>query len=369
MDNVTLLLAGDVMLGRGIDQVLPQPLSPELFEPWVRDARDYVDLAERANGPIAGPVALGYPWGDALAEMRRLAPDLRIVNLETAVTARGAPWPGKGIHYRTNPAHVGCLQAARIDACALANNHVLDWGREGLRDTLAALRGAGIAVAGAGEDDRTAASPAALPLPGGARLLLAAFVTPSSGVPHDWEAGPGRPGIALLPRLDEADAQAVRAAVNGARRTGDRVVVSLHWGDNWVERVPDVHRRFARRLIDLGAADLVHGHSSHHPLPLEVHAGKLIVYGCGDLINDYEGITSQHARRSDLGALYAATLSRTDGRLRGLEIAPLQLRRFRLGAPGTAALGELVRWLDAGCRSLGTHLEEASAGRWRLAWP
>ncbi|MFZ5541947.1 MAG: CapA family protein [Pseudomonadota bacterium] len=367
-DTIRLLLAGDVMTGRGIDQVMAEPVKPVLYEPYVRDAREYVRLAERASGAIPAPVDEAYPWGDALAEMERLAPDLRIVNLETAITSSETPWPGKGIHYRMSPAHVGCLAAAQIDVCSLANNHVLDWGHEGLADTLAMLQAAGIGCAGAGRDLAQAEAPAVLPLHGGARLLAFAWATASSGVPADWAARAGRPGVALLPGLQEADAGAVLARVQAHRRAGDRVVVSLHWGDNWVDEVPAAHRWFAHRLVELGAADVVHGHSSHHPLPMEVHAGKLILYGCGDLINDYEGIGPRGRLRSDVGCLYAASLSADDGRLRGLEIVPLQLRRFRLGSPSQQALQWLQRLLEPGCRALGTGLEIDVGGRWHLAW-
>lgn len=357
-----------MMTGRGIDQILPQPLPPQLYEPWVRDARDYVRLAERTSGPIARPAAPGYPWGDALRELGRLAPARFVVNLETAVTTADEPWPGKGIHYRMNPAHLDILRAARVDACVLANNHVLDWGRAGLRDTLASLRAAGIASAGAGEDQACAEAPAVLPLPGGRRLLVFAWATPDCGVPPDWRATAERSGVALLAQLDERDAQAVSACVRAHAREGDRVVVSLHWGANWVHAIPAAHRRFAQRLIDLGAADVVHGHSSHHPLPIEVHAGKPILYGCGDLINDYEGIEPERELRSDLGCLYAATLGSADGRLRALEIVPLQLRRFRLSAPQPDALQWLRQWLDDGGRALGTRIEVAPEGRWQLRW-
>ncbi|MGZ5185697.1 MAG: CapA family protein [Caldimonas sp.] len=365
---MTLLLAGDVMTGRGIDQVLPTPLPPELYESWVRDAREYVRLAERVSGPIPAPVPLGYIWGDALAEMERLAPDARIVNLETAVTVAATPFPGKGIHYRMNPAHVGCLAAARIDACSLANNHVLDWGREGLAETLAALHSAGVLTAGAGADLRQASAPAVLALGNGARLLLFALATESSGVPADWGARPRRSGVALLPRLDEGAAQDLAEQVRQERRAGDAVVVSLHWGENWVDEIPASHRWFAHRLIDLGAADVVHGHSSHHPLPIEVHAGKPIIYGCGDLINDYEGIAPHGALRSDLGCLYGVTIDRAGGGLRRLDIVPLQLRRFRLGPAEPAARQWLERLLERGCQALGTGLVRGADGHWQLRW-
>lgn len=158
--TATLLLAGDVMTGRGIDQVLEHPGSPALYEGWVRDARDYVRLAEQANGPIPAPVADGYLWGDALAAIARIAPDAHVVNLETAVTAGGTPWPGKGIHYRMHPANTGCLTVAGVDACTLANNHVLDWGALGLADTLHALKQAGVHCCGAGLDGAQARAPA-----------------------------------------------------------------------------------------------------------------------------------------------------------------------------------------------------------------
>ncbi|MBU1263749.1 MAG: CapA family protein, partial [Gammaproteobacteria bacterium] len=147
---MTLFLCGDVMTGRGIDQVLPHPGDPVLHEGYATSALDYVALAERANGPIPRPAEFAYVWGDALAEWARVAPDLRIVNLETAVTRRDDWQRGKGIHYRMHPANVPCLTAAGIDCCVLANNHVLDWGYAGLAETLETLRRAGLQRAGAG---------------------------------------------------------------------------------------------------------------------------------------------------------------------------------------------------------------------------
>lgn len=354
------------MTGRGIDQVMPEPAGPMLYERFVHDAREYVRLAERVHGAMAPPLPTSYPWGDALGAMDGLAPDLRIVNLETAITTSATPWPGKEVHYRMSPAHVGCLTAARLDACVLANNHVLDWGHQGLKDTLAALQGAGIASAGAGVDAKSAGAPAVLALPGGARLLLFAWAAPDSGVPTQWSATARRPGVGMLRQLDEADAQRVSDDVKRHRRPGDRVVLSFHWGANWVDRVPDVHRLFARRVIDLCAADLVHGHSSHHPLPVEIHAGKLILYGCGDLINDYEGILPPGPLRSDIGCLYAVTLAQEDGRLRALEIVPYQLRRFRLGRIDADASQWLHDLLTSGSLALGADLVTGADGRLRI---
>ncbi len=367
-DTLTLCLAGDVMTGRGIDQIQAHPGDPVLYEPVVRHARDYVALAERLHGPVPAPVPPDYIWGDALAEIERRAPALRLVNLETAITAGGRPWPDKGIHYRMHPANIGCLTAARLDACALANNHVLDWGHAGLRDTLQALRQAGVACAGAGVDAAAAAAPAMLPLPGAGRLLVFSWATPDSGVPDDWGATAQQPGVALLTALDEAMAQHVAGHIARWRQPGDRVVVSLHWGGNWGVEVPKLHRQFSRRLIESGAADLVHGHSSHHPRAPEVYRGRLILYGCGDLINDYEGIGATGRYDPSAVCLYFARLDCRSGELRQLEIVPLQLRRLRLVRADAASRSGLQALLEHGTAPGHPPLETQADGSWRLRW-
>src|SRR5512134_1140199 len=117
--STTLFLCGDVMTGRGIDQILPSPVKPNLYEAYVRSALRYVEIAEQASGPIARPVEPAYVWGDVLAVLERLRPDARIINLETAITTAEDAWVGKGIHYRMHPANAGCLSAASLDCCVL----------------------------------------------------------------------------------------------------------------------------------------------------------------------------------------------------------------------------------------------------------
>lgn len=344
-EPLRIVLGGDLMLGRGIDQCMARHVDPHLVEPQVRDARYYLELAERRHGPIAVPLSAQAPWGDALAWLEGDAARLRLVNLETAITTSPEPWIGKAVHYRMHPANVRCLQAARIDACSLANNHVLDWGQAGLADTLQALRRAGIRTAGAGLNARQAERPARLPLKAGGALLLFAWAFPSSGVPLSWQASSDQSGVALLARIDEASLEHMRRCIAGLRRPGDRVVVSLHWGANWVEEIPPSHRWLARRLIDQAGVEVVFGHSSHHPLPLELHGGRLILYGCGDLINDYEGLPAHGARRSDLVCLYGLELDAESGALRALELRPFQLRGFQLRLPQPADQQQLAAQL------------------------
>lgn len=362
-----LLLAGDVMTGRGIDQVLPHPSDPQLHEGWVRDAREYVRIAEAANGPIPAPVAPAYPWGDALAAIDRAAPDLRIVNLETAITRSDQAWPGKGIHYRMHPANVDCLRAARLDACSLANNHVMDWGREGLAETLATLAHAGLRSAGAGANAAQAHAPAVLERPGGGRVLLSAWAAASSGVPANWGARAMRSGIALLQESGAAAADQIARSLAPWRREGDVVIASLHWGGNWGLALPPEHRALAHRLIDVGAAQVVHGHSSHHPLPVEVYRGHAILYGCGDLLNDYEGIGSHGSLRSDAVCLYLLDLDAAS-RLERMQIVPLRLRRLRLEHAEEASRGYLRDLFDAARDALGTRVEDPPDGSFALRW-
>lgn len=129
-DTLTLFLSGDVMTGRGIDQVLPVSVDPEIHEMYTKNARRYVDLARRKSGDIPDEVSLTYIWGDALQVLEVADPDVRIINLETAVTTSDDYWKGKRIHYRMHPANVPLFTEAGIDICVLANNHVLDWGYE-----------------------------------------------------------------------------------------------------------------------------------------------------------------------------------------------------------------------------------------------
>ncbi|MBA5607770.1 CapA family protein [Duganella sp. FT3S] len=337
--GITLFLCGDVMTGRGIDQILPHPGKPQLFESCVRSALVYVELARESSGSVPQPVDFPYIWGNALDALRRAAPDVRIINLETAITASEQAWPGKGIHYRMHPANLPCISAAGIDCCVLANNHVLDWGYQGLKETLESLHRAGIATAGAGRDATAAAAPAQLAVPGKGRVLVFAWATEDSGVPPEWGAGTSRPGVNFLAGLTARSLKTIARQVAAVKRAGDLVVASLHWGANWGFDVSAQQRSFAHGLIESAAVDVVHGHSSHHVKGIEVYRGKPILYGCGDFLNDYEGIGGHAQCRGDLALMYFPTLAQ--GRLTRLAMSATQTRHFRANyAPEPG-----VRWL------------------------
>lgn len=363
--EVTLFLCGDVMTGRGIDQILPQPSDPALYEHHVKSALDYVALAEKANGSIPRSVAPDYIWGDALAVLDRVRPDVRIVNLETSVTTSD-DWQPKGINYRMNVANVSCLNAAGIDCCVLANNHVLDWGHSGLGDTLDTLRAAGIQTAGAGRDGAEAARPAAIDVAGNGRVLVYAFGATDSGIPRRWAASGREPGVNLLPDLSRRRAARLAQEIAQARRTRDIVVVSIHWGGNWGYGVPAAHRAFAHRLIDEGGADIIHGHSSHHPKGIEVYKSKPILYGCGDFLNDYEGIGGYEEYRDDLALMYLVTFDFAAGTLRRLWMMPLQIRQFRLNGAAPDDADWLCHVADREARKFGGHVCRTAVDRFDL---
>lgn len=358
-ESLTLFLGGDVMTGRGVDQILPHPGDPALRESHMDDAQGYVRLVEEVSGPLPCPVDYAWPWGDAVPVLRDAAPHVRVINLETAITTSDAFAPGKAVHYRMNPSNVECLRAIAPDVCVLANNHVLDFGPAGLVDTLDVLERAGLRAAGAGRDECEANAPAIVALAGGRRALLLASGATSSGIPREWAAGPGQAGVALLPA--RATANDLVRRLDAIRRPGDVTIVSLHWGSNWGYQIAPEQRRLAQALVD-GGVDVVHGHSSHHPRPIEIHHGKLILYGCGDLVDDYEGIRGYEQYRDDLRLLYLATVAPGTGEFIRLRMVALRSRQMRLERAGGADAAWLCTTLDRVSRDYGTRVDLAPDG-------
>lgn len=355
------------MTGRGIDQILPHPSEPTLYEPALTSAMAYVELAERVNGPVHRPVDFAYIWGESLEEMHARAPNLRLINLETSVTTNEEPLP-KGINYRMHPANIPCLLAAGIDCCSLANNHVLDWGIPGLLETVTVLSKAAIATPGAGMTADEAARPAVLNTQGGRTVLVFAFGSTTSGIPPGWAATATRPGVSLLTDLSEETAVRLVSHIRSHRQPGNLVIVSLHWGDNWGYEIPAAQRRFAHQLIDAGIVDLVYGHSSHHVKGIEVYEGRLILYGCGDFISDYEGIAGHDEYRPELVLAYFASLENESGRLERLEMVPFRSHRLRLERVTDEDARSIRRVLNREGRKLGTSARLSPGGVLTLRW-
>jgi poly-gamma-glutamate capsule biosynthesis protein CapA/YwtB (metallophosphatase superfamily) len=304
MTMTTLALTGDVMLGRGVNETLPD-VRPE------------------------------EPWGDVLPLL--LSADLRIINLECAITEHKRPWSrtSKVFHFRADPLAIEVLRAAGVDACSLANNHTLDFEEKGLLDTLEHLEEAGIRYAGAGRNLEEAARPALLK--GGVALVAFTDNEPP------FASGPDKPGTNYLPvSVEPGVLRRVEEAIEAAREAGaNTVVFSNHWGPNMVERPREIFRRFARAVVDRGA-DVYYGHSAHVFQGVEIYRGKPILYDTGDFIDDY---AVDPKLRNDRSFLFLVGVE--GGDLRRLELFPVALPYARVElARGNEREAILERMVD-----------------------
>ena len=356
------------MTGRGIDQVLPHPGDPRLYEPYVRNAKEYVALAEATNGPIPQPVDYSYIWGDALTELEQVSPDVRIINLETSITSSNDYWKLKDIHYRMNPENIPCITSAKIDCCVLANNHVLDWGYQGLTETLDTLQNADIKTTGAGRKAIEAEAPAIMNVERKGRVIVFSFGMMSSGVIADWAARNDRPGVNWLPDLSNNSVDRIRKIVQAVKRERDIVVASIHWGGNWGYEIPHAHIQFAHKLLDSADIDIVHGHSSHHPIGIEIYNNKPIIYGCGDFLNDYEGIRGYEEFRDDLTLMYFVQMAPETGKLLSLEMVPMQIQRFQLHRASDLDTQWLHKTLIRECKRFNHRVELTDENTLAISW-
>lgn len=248
---VQLLFAGDVMLGRLVNEAL------------------------KSQTPA-------YPWGDTLGLFRQAS--WRMCNLECALSDRGTPWSPhtKVFHFRSDAKNAAVLQAAGIDAVSLANNHALDYGEDALLDTLRILDDRDIARAGAGATADEARQ-LTVSKAGDVHIGLLAF---TDNMP-EWDATDTSPGVYYVPAVaSDPRAQQLLANVRKATEAVGLLVVSAHWGPNWGRKPPLSHVELGRALIDAGA-DVVFGHSAHIFRGVEFYKGRPILYSTGDFVDDY----------------------------------------------------------------------------------
>ncbi|MFZ8847865.1 MAG: CapA family protein [Minisyncoccia bacterium] len=346
-----IFLCGDVMTGRGIDQILPYPSDPKLKESFVKDARDYIRFAEEVNGKIEYPVSFDYIWGDALKELEKEKVDVRIINLETTITTSNNFLP-KGINYRMNPKNIDILKVFKVDVACLANNHILDFGEEGLLETIETLKKNGILTVGAGKNIKEASKPAAIKIDPFRKVRIESekvsviifnYADVSSGIPIWWKAEKNKAGVNLITDKREFEYGLTFPQINTDYNTDENglyprlsalyprssvVIFSIHWGPNWGYEISEEERNFAHRLIDEVNVDIVFGHSSHHFKGIETYKGKLIIYGAGDFINDYEGIGGYEEFRGDLVLGYVVEIENL--KINKLILLPFRIKKFRL---------------------------------------
>jgi poly-gamma-glutamate synthesis protein (capsule biosynthesis protein) len=152
------------------------------------------------------------------------------------------------------------------------------------------------------------------------------------------------------------------------RRSGDIVIVSVHWGGNWGYEIPADQRQFAHELIKNADVSVIHGHSSHHPKAIEIYRNRPVLYGCGDFLTDYEGIRGYEEYRPNIALMYLADIDTASGDLAALEIVPFQIRRFQLMPPPSDDAAWVRQTLDFESRRFGTQILAMSEDRWALSW-
>jgi poly-gamma-glutamate capsule biosynthesis protein CapA/YwtB (metallophosphatase superfamily) len=246
-----LLLAGDVMLGRLVNQAL------------------------RAWPPET-------PWGDTLSLFRQA--DWSFCNLECVISDyTPSRLPDKAFHFRSDRRNVAVLQAAGINAVSIANNHSLDFGPEAMLDMIATLDAKRIGHAGAGANLEQAMRPALSRTKDRTTIGVLAC---TDNEPR-WAAGVDKPGVWFVPvDLKDPRTQELLERVGVLKKITDLACVSLHWGSNWGRAPEPGHRELARALTDAGA-DVVFGHSCHVFRGVEMRNGSLIMYSAGNFVDDY----------------------------------------------------------------------------------
>ncbi len=324
----TLAFTGDVMLGR-----------------YVNEVRRHITPVEM--------------WNDVLPHLAQT--DLRIVNLECALTLHNKEWSRtrKTFHFRADPDAVRVLQAAHIDACTLANNHVLDYEERGLRDTLRVLDAAGIRHAGAGANAMEAEAPALLEVHGASPCRVA-LISCTDNEPA-FAADAGHPGTNYLDvALDEETLARVARCIGQAHELGaDLVIWANHWGANFVERPSSLFRDFARKVIELGA-DVYYGHSAHICQGVEIYKGRPILYDTGDFLDDY---AVHPLLRNDRSCLFKVEFEGKE--FKRLELLPVSLDVGYVAMARDKEFEAICERMEMLCAEMGTRLRR---GTDRLAY-
>lgn len=348
MGNSTMrvFLAGDFEPARGVDNVMPKPTRGELREGSCTHAAEYVMLAERRAGARIDRthVTARSLIGDLPSVVRLRRPIAHgIINLETAVT-RCDDFAPKAVNYRASEENVAMLldelSMEGINVACIANNHVFDFGARGFADTLNAARrvteesGGRFVFVGGGRTVRDATAPVIVG-EHNTRAAVFAMAFQNSGTPLSWSADETSSGMGVA-MGDYRDRVPTRTLleITRAKASGAMVIVSIHFGSNWGWEIDPENVTAARALIDAGA-DIVHGHSSHHPRTAELYKNKLILYGCGEMFNDYEGIGDHPGFPAshflgDLRFAYFVDVDTRTGDFVRMFVHPMKQKLFRL---------------------------------------
>ena len=269
--------------------------------------------------------------------------------------------------------------------CTLANNHSLDWGYNGLNETLSTLRNENILCCGAGENVSVAWKPAIIEIPDKkCRIFIFGVGSKSSGCPTIWTATETKAGIAMVDPYDLNEIPMIMKNIKKSvtEYSGDKgknakeykniIILSIHWGGNWGFDISSQFIKFAHGLIDFKDKenmdiniDLIHGHSSHHIKGFEVYKQKLIFYGCGDFLSDYEGINNpQHdGYNDDLSFMYFVDLDNKTGNVDDIILKGTKIKQFRVNYAENKELLWLQNTIKEQCKQFGIELNHSESDK------
>lgn len=350
-----ILLVGDVMLGRLVDQFFPEYHCDDSENQ--RHAQYFKKMYPKVD-QLYREMNYTFPWGNTLPIFANAT--IRLINLETSATTHPAKFPDKAFNYHMHPKNLEALKIARIEYASLANNHILDYCVPGLQETIKSLKELGIKFAGAGMNLDECMRPAVLEMTQDTNLLVYSMADHFDF----WAAGKDKPGIFFvdLSKNSSNSDQIVQYISSDVKKYKENYpdktwlpVVSIHMGSNYAWQPTAVEMQFCHDLIDKAGIDIIHGHSSHHVKGIEVYKGKPILYGCGDFEDDY---AVDREYRNDLSFVYELIYNHDTKTFSHLELTPTQIHLFQVNK----ATGDNRAWLERTmtrlCQKLGTTVEK-----------
>lgn len=314
---ITIGLTGDVMIGRLVEEVLDQTS----------------DLA--------------YVWGNLLPELH--STDLNIINLEAALTTSETEVP-KVFNFKAKPQRVEVLQRAHIQVANLANNHSLDYGVNGLLETLEVLKKANIHTVGAGDDIDSARASVILDI-NDINIGILGFTDNEPS----WLAANNSPGTNYI-TIDEEGLQILSAEIEKLRSKVNFIILTIHWGPNMRERPPAYFKSFAHQAIEAGV-DIFHGHSAHIFQGIEIYKDKLIIYDSGDFVDDYY---VDPALRNDCSFFFTVQVSKQG--IQSITLLPVLISNCQVNLSTSKDREQTISRMQKLSEELGTQFEHTPKG-------
>jgi|BioPla2DNA2_1021312.scaffolds.fasta_scaffold11733_3 poly-gamma-glutamate synthesis protein (capsule biosynthesis protein) len=274
-DSMTIFIVGDILLDRGVGEKI------------------------EAHGP-------DYPY----LKVKNILPKADIVfgNLECPITSTGIPALKKPYYlFKAHPNNSDALSNSGFTVLNLANNHTMDYGREGIMNTIAFLEKSGIKTVGAGKDKNIAHKPLYMEVSGTTIGFLSLSAFPTEGYVFSAK----KPDVAQL------DIEALADEVKSAKVNCDVLIVSFHWGTEF-ENYPTQNQKQAAYISVENGADLVIGHHPHVLQGMEYYTGTPIFYSLGNFVFD-----NQEPIGTDETIILKVVIN--DKSIKNLQIAPIKI--------------------------------------------